>query len=117
MTIIEILNFTTLGFSFLIGLISFSIADDLKKPTVYNRLLLAAIVSFIFCSLLLVPGKVLIKKEFLIITSLFSLIYLGNFRLLRIVFIKLKGEEPCITSISSKIGKDPISGFLSKHST
>jgi len=42
--------------------------------------------------------------------------YLVNFKLLRLVFMKRKGEEPSITSASSKIGNRPANDLWFKYS-
>tara|TARA_R110000850_G_scaffold254614_1_gene380146 strand:- start:29565 stop:30023 length:459 start_codon:yes stop_codon:yes gene_type:complete len=112
---IEILKYCVFGYSFLVGLITFTISDDLRNPKIFKKCLIASIVSFSIGVLLELTNILNIDKGMTILLMSISSIYLGYFYLLKKLFRTWKGTDPYITSVSSTIGGTPIGGLWTKY--
>jgi len=114
MTGLEILKYTAFGYSFFIGLISFSLSDDLGNPKFFKKCLIAGLISFMLGIILELTDILKLDKGMTLLIMSISIIYLGYFKLLSRIFRKWKGTDPYITSVSSTIGGTPIGGIWTK---
>ena len=112
---IEILKYVVFGYSFLVGLVSFSISDDLRNPKIYRKCLIASIISFSLGVALELVDIFRIERGMTILLMSISIIYLGFYSFLRKLFKSWKGTDPYITSPSSTIGGNPIGGLWTKY--
>lgn len=112
---IEILKYSAFGYSFLVGIISFSLSDDLRNPRIFKKCLIAGIISFAIGIFLELSNTLNLERGMTLLLMSVSLIYLGNYLILRKLFRVWKGTDPVITSSSSKIGGIPIGGFWTSY--
>ncbi|PIQ14358.1 MAG: hypothetical protein COW67_14210 [Flavobacteriales bacterium CG18_big_fil_WC_8_21_14_2_50_32_9] len=112
---IEILKYGVFGYSLLVGLIVFTISDDLRNPKIFRKCLIASIISFIIGILFEFADIFTIEKGMTLLVMSISIIYLGYYHLLRKLFKVWKGTDPYITSVSSTIGGSPIGGLWTKY--
>tara|TARA_R110000850_G_C9732966_1_gene443487 strand:- start:199 stop:657 length:459 start_codon:yes stop_codon:yes gene_type:complete len=112
---IEILKYVVFGYSFLVGLVSFSISDDLRNPKIFRKCLIASIISFSLGVVFELVDIFRIETGMTILLMSISIIYLGFYSFLRKLFKSWKGTDPYITSASSTIGGSPIGGIWTKY--
>ncbi len=112
---LELMKYVVYGYSFLVGLISFSISDDLRNPKIFRKCLIASIISLILGVIFEIAAIFKDDKGMTLLIMSISIIYLGYYHLLKKLFKAWKGTDPYITSASSTIGGSPIDGFWTKY--
>ena len=108
-------RYIAFGYSFLVGLISFSLADELRNPKIFKRCLTAGIASIAIGIALELTNTLRMDKGMALLIMSISIIYLGYYQALRVLFKLWKGTDPYVTSSSSVISGIPIDGFWTKH--
>lgn len=112
---LDLIKYVVYGYSFLVGLIPFSISDDLRNAKIFRKCLIASIISFILGVIFEIADTFKDDKGMTLLIMSISIIYLGYYYLLKKVFRAWKGTDPYITSVSSTIGGSPIGGFWTKY--
>ncbi len=103
---LEILQYVSYAYSFLVGIIAFSGSDWLWKRRFFNKCLFAAVPSGIAGLIFEFSGLFKTETGLTIVVMFIPLIYLGYFQLFRWIFKKWKGTEPVIT-VHTVIGAIP----------
>ena len=114
MTGLVILKYTAFGYSFFVGIISFSLSDDLRNPKFFKKCLIAGLISLLLGIIFELTDIFNLDKGMTLLIMSISTIYLGYFKILSRIFRTWKGTDPYITSVSSTIGGTPIGGIWTK---
>ncbi|MDB4754878.1 hypothetical protein OAF80_00320 [bacterium] len=112
---IDLIKYGAFGFSFLVGLSTFALSDDLRNPEFFKKCLIAAVISLAIGILLELTNTLNLNRGMAILLMSISIIYLGYYRLLMKLFRSWKGTDPYITSASSSIGETPLDGLWTKY--
>jgi hypothetical protein len=112
---LDLIKYGALGYSFLVGLTSFALADDLRNLKFYKKCLIAALISFSLGIILELTNILNMERGMTTLLMSISIIYLGFYHLLRKLFEGWTGVDPHITSASSTIGGTPIDGLWTKY--
>ena len=112
---LELLKYVFYGLSILVGMTTFSLADDLRNPKFFKISLYAGIVLFVFGFIFEITDLFSTHRGLTIVIMSNTIIYLGCYTLLRKIFRKWKKTDPYITSASSTVGEQPIDGFWTKY--
>ncbi|MGB0522301.1 MAG: hypothetical protein ACPGJS_05045 [Flammeovirgaceae bacterium] len=112
---LEILKYIAFGYSFIVGLIAFSLSEDLMNSTFFKRCLIAGMIAFLTGIVFEFTNSFKLDKGLTMLIMSISMIYLGCFQILRTVFKKWTGTDPYITSEVSIIGERPTASFWMKY--
>ncbi len=108
MNYIQILNYISFGFAFIVGGIAFASSDYLWKKSFFSKCLIASIISGVFGLIFEFTNLFQFKTGLTAVVMLSPLIELGYFQFFRWIFKKWNGTEPYITSVSSVVGAIPL---------
>ncbi|RNI22059.1 hypothetical protein [Rufibacter latericius] len=115
MNAVDLLIYSAFAYSFIVGAISFSLQSELGNPLFFKRCLIASAISFTLGVVLELTNAFNLERGTAIIIMSISIIYLGYYYLLRMLFIAWKGTEPYITSSTSSIDGKPLNGYWTKY--
>lgn len=111
---IAILKYGIFGYSFIVGIISFAISDDLRNPKIFHKCWIAAIISFVLGIFFEFANIFKVERGMTLLIMSISMIYLVYYRLFLKLFKDWKGVDPCMTTGSSMIGDRAFGGFWTK---
>lgn len=114
MTVIEIIKYISFGYSLLVVIVAFALADGLSESFFYRKFYIAGIISFGFGVLFELTNFFSLEKGLTILVMSVSIIYLIYFELFRRLFKLWKGVNPYIPSkidgLGDEIIEEPING-------
>lgn len=100
----------------LVGGIPLAFSDDLlNRRSLFKTGFILSMGWFLFGAAIAFVVPTGSSGSWLLVTFLIPLVYLGCFEALRSVYFRIFHENPCITSISSRIGAAPLNGLLTQY--
>lgn len=110
------LKYIILGIPLVIAIVFFALSDDLiNHRRFFLWCFIAAFLSFIAGLILFFLNIQDISTATNFVIFSVPIIYLVCFESFRIIFKHFTGENPCITSVTSRVGDAPFGGIFSKY--